>query len=343
MEDLMNAMRLRSTMALLCATSALWLMVGASPAVANSVSTTGTPDYANGLVPVRVFADAASAIESVTVTCVRVNEPAQVLRAVEESPDVFVAWVRPGVQSTVKATAYSGGVTRWTSEGVPLSASSYVPDTPSIVLAPRALVRSPLSFIGSVGPKATGVHVRVKRGRIWVHVWSGLVTPDAAGVVSLPAVQVPKGASAFSLVTVNGFGEATGPSQSMYNLGTTPAYAKYVLIDKSDRRLYEVHSGIVTFATRCAIGMPWAPTPSGTFKVGKRKKGPNAVWGPWRSPLLRKDKKTGKFRKTAYYIHGTNRPSSIGTMASHGCVRVLNKEIRVLSTRLKGYTVVIRP
>jgi len=333
----------RLSIAYICAAAAvLCALVGAVPASAqNSLSTTGTPDYANGLVPVRVFAD--STVESVTITCIRASEPAEVLSGVEESPGVFVAWVRPKAESTVHATAFEAGGVVWTSAPVTLRASSYAPAAPALVLTPGALVGPTHAFTGQVGSTATAVHIRVKRGPIWVHVWSGAVTRDAAGAVSLPPVELPHGANSVSLVAENGFGMVAGPAVTVYNLGTTPALAKYVLVDKSDRRLYEVHSGVVTFTTRCAIGLPWAPTPTGTFKLGKRKKGPNAVWGPWRTPLLRKVKKTGKYRATAYYIHGTNRPGAIGTMVSHGCVRVLNKEIRVLSKRLKGYTLVIRP
>lgn len=36
-----------------------------------------------------------------------------------------------------------------------------------------------------------------------------------------------------------------------------------------------------------------------------------------------------------YGIHGTNRPSSIGSRASHGCVRMLNRDVKVLYAWVK--------
>jgi hypothetical protein len=40
------------------------------------------------------------------------------------------------------------------------------------------------------------------------------------------------------------------------------------------------------------------------------------------------------FREPTYYIHGTNAEASIGTAASHGCVRMLNDDVVVLARLL---------
>jgi lipoprotein-anchoring transpeptidase ErfK/SrfK len=43
-----------------------------------------------------------------------------------------------------------------------------------------------------------------------------------------------------------------------------------------------------------------------------------------------------------YAIHGTNRPNSIGTYASYGCIRMYNQDIRDLFERVSvGTTVVV--
>jgi len=43
-----------------------------------------------------------------------------------------------------------------------------------------------------------------------------------------------------------------------------------------------------------------------------------------------------------YAIHGTNRPESIGTAASYGCIRMLNEDVTDLFERVKlGTTVVV--
>ena len=318
---------------------AVFFCAAAVTAYGNALSTAGAPDYVRGLVPVRVYAD--STVASVTVSCDRGGGITDDTESVQESPGVFVAWVQPQAQCTVRAVAHSAGADVWTSPTVTLRADSYAPKTPEAMPPHGALVRSPSAFTVRVWSASRHVTLQFKRDTKWVDAWTGDVTPDPEGKVTLPAVAVTKGAAVMRLISSNGFGTTTGPTKKVYNLGKTPNHTRYVLVDKSERRLYEIHSGVVTFTTRCAIGMPWAPTPTGTFKLGKRRRTPNAVWGPWRMPMLHKAK-SGSYHATGYYLHGTNRPSSIGKMASHGCVRVQNSQIRVLSKRLKGYVFVIR-
>ena len=48
--------------------------------------------------------------------------------------------------------------------------------------------------------------------------------------------------------------------------------------------------------------------------------------------------------KTIYRIHGTNQPSTIGTFVSSGCIRLTNKDVMDLYTRVKvGTRVVVLP
>jgi Uncharacterized protein conserved in bacteria len=71
-----------------------------------------------------------------------------------------------------------------------------------------------------------------------------------------------------------------------------------------------------------ALGKPKTPTPVGDFVIinkyknwgsgfGTRWMGLNVPWG-------------------IYGIHGTNKPHSIGTDASHGCIRMLNRHVEEL-------------
>ncbi len=47
---------------------------------------------------------------------------------------------------------------------------------------------------------------------------------------------------------------------------------------------------------------------------------------------------------TLYRIHGTNQPSTIGTFVSSGCIRLTNRDIMDLYTRVKvGSRVVVLP
>jgi lipoprotein-anchoring transpeptidase ErfK/SrfK len=48
--------------------------------------------------------------------------------------------------------------------------------------------------------------------------------------------------------------------------------------------------------------------------------------------------------RTRYYIHGTSDPDSIGTQASHGCVRMFNSNLRTFrGLTIKHQMTIIRP
>jgi len=90
-----------------------------------------------------------------------------------------------------------------------------------------------------------------------------------------------------------------------------------------------------------AVGLPEFPTPTGKFTIT------HAEWNPWWYPprhreWARNERDTppgpnnpmGRvklFFMPLYFIHGTPAGESIGTPASHGCVRMLNRDVIELS------------
>jgi hypothetical protein len=108
-----------------------------------------------------------------------------------------------------------------------------------------------------------------------------------------------------------------------------------ILVDLSEKRLYLIDkaNNSIIKSYIVASGRPSSPSPAGTWKVigmGKWSDGFGSRWiglnVPW-----------GK-----YGIHGTNKPGSIGSEASHGCIRMFNKDIEELYTYVKhGMLVVI--
>ncbi|HEU4746973.1 MAG TPA: L,D-transpeptidase [Gemmatimonadaceae bacterium] len=111
----------------------------------------------------------------------------------------------------------------------------------------------------------------------------------------------------------------------------------------SERMLY-VRKGDSTIKTfQVAVGTPRYPTPRGTFKVRKM------IWNPsWRPPpgsdWARGKKATAPgdprnpmkvvkifFKEPDYYIHGTGEVESLGSAASHGCIRMDPEEIAELA------------
>ena len=91
-----------------------------------------------------------------------------------------------------------------------------------------------------------------------------------------------------------------------------------IVIEAAQRRLYLFADGQVYRSWPVAVGTPSTPTPIGHWTILRK-----AVWGgafgarwmqlsiPWGT----------------YGIHGTNNPGSIGSRASHGCIRMFNRDV----------------
>lgn len=107
-----------------------------------------------------------------------------------------------------------------------------------------------------------------------------------------------------------------------------------VLVDISEERLYliDTKDNKILKTYPIASGKESTPSPIGTWKVislgrwsdgfGSRWIGLNVSWGK-------------------YGIHGTNKPGSIGSEASHGCIRMLNKDVEELYEYIKHGTIIV--
>jgi len=175
-------------------------------------------------------------------------------------------------------------------------------------------------------------------------------------------VTAPYGRSDIQLTAGDGVTWSNATKLTVWQLGQVRVTPRLVLVDKSDFMLYVVRLGRVIASYPVATGMFGTPTPNGTFFLGRPVHAPSSVWGPFRMRLYRKVwvrktyivhvrghhvRRSRLVRKkvgTSYYIHGTNDPDSIGTRASHGCVRMFNSQLRLLrSITYKYQTTVIRP
>lgn len=151
-------------------------------------------------------------------------------------------------------------------------------------------------------------------------------------------VSLPKGTSTFTLVEANPFGEVRTYSKRVRRI--TWPWPTCVIIDKSQRRLYWVRNGVLVKVYPVAIGKPSTPTPCRVWKVlSKERTDPRGVYGPRK---LRLYKRVGSsYVRTGYGIHGTNEPWVIGTMASHGCIRMYNRHILELWPQVPRGTMVL--
>ena len=112
-------------------------------------------------------------------------------------------------------------------------------------------------------------------------------------------------------------------------------------IPENRLRVYEGDSLVKTY--RVSVGLPGHDTPDGEFAIR------TAEWNPWWRPPARDWAKDDKvtppgpnnpmgrvklFFAPLYYIHGTPDAENIGQAASHGCVRMLNREVIELARLL---------
>jgi lipoprotein-anchoring transpeptidase ErfK/SrfK len=118
-------------------------------------------------------------------------------------------------------------------------------------------------------------------------------------------------------------------------------------VSLSARQLSVVDDGRVVKRYSVAVGRPSNPTPRGTFRTGR------IVWNPsWRPPPVwwARNKRPQPpnspenpmqgvkiyFKAPDYYIHGTNNPGSIGSAASHGCIRMTEGDAKALARRIQN-------
>ena len=232
----------------------------------------------------------------------------------------------------VKAAAYSeGGDLLGTSTPIAFNGVEYAPASVKIPLAQYRIVKPSYRFRITTSSRVTKATVYLN-GKA---AWTGPIDV-VNGSATLPAVSVRYGRDTVRIVGGNAWGSKCSATLTVYQLGKTlPPYWRYVLVDKSDYYLYYINGRRVSVRYPVAIGTPWAPTPTGTFRLWYPQPG-GGPWGVIRMPLQRRVR--GGFVRTSYYIHGTNDPSSIGTAASHGCVRMYNRSVLNLASRLRAYS-----
>jgi hypothetical protein len=146
--------------------------------------------------------------------------------------------------------------------------------------------------------------------------------------VAFPPCQIPLAGATLAVTASDGAGGTSVVSRWI----TRVAYpwATCIVIDRSDYRLYWIRNDQLVRAYPIAIGKRRSPTPSATWIVGRKERTPaRSVYGPRKLRLFRlvRSRHRTRYRFTRYGIHGTNQPWVIGTMASHGCIRLYNADI----------------
>ena len=124
------------------------------------------------------------------------------------------------------------------------------------------------------------------------------------------------------------------------------AARRTVLVSIPDRRLAVIEGERVIAQFEIAVGAEASPSPTGEFQIVNRITNPTyyhagtVIASGKNNPIG--TRWVGLSQK-GYGIHGTNAPRSVGHAASHGCVRLRNRDMERLFSMLRvGDVVQIR-
>jgi lipoprotein-anchoring transpeptidase ErfK/SrfK len=107
-------------------------------------------------------------------------------------------------------------------------------------------------------------------------------------------------------------------------------HQRQIVVSIPDRKLAVIADGKTLRVFSVAVGAAVSPSPAGEFRIVNRLSNPTYYHagvvippGP-RNPIG--SRWIGLDRK-GYGIHGTNAPESVGKAASHGCIRLRNRDV----------------
>ncbi len=130
-------------------------------------------------------------------------------------------------------------------------------------------------------------------------------------------------------------------------------YADVILIRTNENRLYHYENGALVRAYSVATGTPQYPTPKGRFQITLKRFRPTWVnpdpggWGASLPPSIPPGPgnplgtRALNINSPGIRIHGTANVASLGTAASHGCIRMSIAESEALFDRVETGTPVI--
>lgn len=121
---------------------------------------------------------------------------------------------------------------------------------------------------------------------------------------------------------------------------------RIVVVSIPDRKLAVIDDGNVIVKFSVAVGAVTSPSPTGRFQIVSRVSNPT-YYRPGTVIPAGKGNPVGTrwlgISQKGYGIHGTNAPKSVGHAASHGCIRLRNRDMEQLFSMLRvGDVVEIR-
>jgi lipoprotein-anchoring transpeptidase ErfK/SrfK len=121
-------------------------------------------------------------------------------------------------------------------------------------------------------------------------------------------------------------------------LAAGQANSRIVVVSLANRKLAVIEDGNVIAKFSVAVGAATSPSPTGKFQIVNRVSNPT-YYHPGTVIPSGKDNPVGTrwvgLNQKGYGIHGTNAPKSVGHAASHGCIRLRNRDVERLFTMLR--------
>lgn len=183
-----------------------------------------------------------------------------------------------------------------------------------------------VTFSGQVTPAHPGAHVVLERltGDEWTAVRT--LTLSSASTFKYRWTSVGRGSLWFRITMpadaehVKGWSARRSVVVKNPNpYGVPTSQPRFIVVDKSQYKLYYHQYGRVVRVFPCVLGKPSTPTPLGRFKIYAMDKNMWGAYGPRRMRY-----------KGLYAIHGTNEPWLLNRFPraySHGCTRLANTNI----------------
>ena len=135
------------------------------------------------------------------------------------------------------------------------------------------------------------------------------------------------------VAAVKALAEESYAGQNDAALQQSQAPPRRIVVSIPDRKAALLEADSVVKIYPVAVGAPGSPSPTGQFKIANRiidptYYAPGLVVPPGKANPLG-TRWIGLSQK-GYGIHGTNNPRSIGRRASHGCIRMRNRDVEDL-------------
>jgi lipoprotein-anchoring transpeptidase ErfK/SrfK len=294
------------------------LSLSASPAVCTAgqaVTLTGTIDVPGA---------------TLTVSRMRAGEAAfTVVRTVTADTGGTASWTPSPLWKTTYRIEYAGDAV-WDAA----AAETLVSVRPRLKLtAPKWVYGgATVTFGARAVPVHAGAAVELQRrvDGVWV-AWQTLTLDQESRTTKRWRTKTP-GSFALRLAMAADADHADGQGTRVivrvkdgnpYDIPVRPAH--FIVVDKSQYRLYYHEHGHIVRIFNCVLGKPSTPTPLGHFRIYAKDPYMSGPYGPRRMRYL-----------GLYAIHGTNEPWLLGRFPrgySHGCTRLANDNILWLYAR----------